>query len=103
MFIDKSGERLLRAMSKKGAEFVASGIYTRHVLERLKTRSKGALSRFLACLLAGLVATAISVSPSMRAIESVGHLSSRENAGTRRNATYWWQGKTQRVSLFERD
>lgn len=45
MFIDKSGERLLRAMSKKGAEFVASGIYTRHVLERLKKRSEFRHSR----------------------------------------------------------
>jgi hypothetical protein len=103
MFIDKTGERLLRAMSKKGAEFVASGIYTRHVLERLKTRRKGALSRFLACLFAGLVATGISFSPSMRAIESVGHLSAREDAGTRRKPHLLVAGQTQRVSPFERD
>jgi ABC-type transporter Mla MlaB component len=31
-FIDKSGERLLRAISKKGAQLVANGIYTK--LER---------------------------------------------------------------------
>jgi anti-anti-sigma regulatory factor len=36
-FIDKSGERLLRAMSKKGAQLIASGIYTKHVLEKVKT------------------------------------------------------------------
>ena len=35
-FIDKSGERLLRAISKKGAQFIASGMYTKHVLEKAK-------------------------------------------------------------------
>ena len=39
-FIDKSGERLLRAISKKGAEFVANGIYTKHVLDMVKTTGK---------------------------------------------------------------
>ena len=40
-FIDKDGERLLRAMSKRGAQFVAHGIYIKHVLEQLKRMSKG--------------------------------------------------------------
>jgi anti-anti-sigma regulatory factor len=35
-FIDKSGERLLRAMSKKGALLIAKGLYIKHVLEQLK-------------------------------------------------------------------
>ena len=34
--IDKSGERLLRAMSKKGAELIATGMYIKHVLEQLR-------------------------------------------------------------------
>jgi anti-anti-sigma regulatory factor len=38
-FIDKAGERLLRAMSKKGAQLVANGMYTKHVLEKVKTAS----------------------------------------------------------------
>jgi anti-anti-sigma regulatory factor len=33
-FIDKKGERLLRSMSKEGAQFIATGIYTKHVLEQ---------------------------------------------------------------------
>jgi anti-anti-sigma regulatory factor len=37
-FIDKSGERLLRAMSKKGAELVAKGMYTKYLLEKVKTK-----------------------------------------------------------------
>jgi anti-anti-sigma regulatory factor len=32
-FIDKKGERLLRAMAKKGAHFIATGIYIKYVLQ----------------------------------------------------------------------
>ncbi len=35
--IDKSGERLLRAMFKKGAQLMARGLYVKHVVEQLKT------------------------------------------------------------------
>jgi anti-anti-sigma regulatory factor len=35
-FIDKSGERLLRAMSKRGAQLIANGVYIKHLLEQLK-------------------------------------------------------------------
>jgi anti-anti-sigma regulatory factor len=41
-FIDKCGERLLRAMSKKGAQLSANGLYVRHLLEHLKTRADAA-------------------------------------------------------------
>lgn len=37
-FIDKSGERLLRAISKMGVRLVANGIYTRHVLDRCQAK-----------------------------------------------------------------
>lgn len=39
-FIDKKGERLLRAISKKGAELIANGIYTKHVIDMVKTAGK---------------------------------------------------------------
>jgi len=39
-FIDKFGERLLRAISRKGAQLIASGMYTKHVLEKVKTTGK---------------------------------------------------------------
>jgi anti-anti-sigma regulatory factor len=32
-FIDQKGERLLRAMGKKGAQFIATGIYIKYVLQ----------------------------------------------------------------------
>ena len=33
-FIDTRGERLLRAMSKEGVQFIATGIYIKHVLQQ---------------------------------------------------------------------
>jgi anti-anti-sigma regulatory factor len=33
-FIDNRGERLLRTMSKEGAQFIATGIYIKHVLQQ---------------------------------------------------------------------
>ena len=35
--IDKSGERLLGQLKDEGAGFVAKGVYTRHLLENLKS------------------------------------------------------------------
>lgn len=32
-FIDKKGERLLQTMSKEGAQFIATGLYIRHLLQ----------------------------------------------------------------------
>ena len=32
-FIDKKGETLLRTMSKQGVQFIASGIYIKHLLQ----------------------------------------------------------------------
>ena len=42
-FIDKNGERLLRAMSKKGVQLVADGIYIRHLIDMVKTKGKRGL------------------------------------------------------------
>ena len=33
-FIDKKGEALLRTMSKQGAQFIATGIYIKHLLQQ---------------------------------------------------------------------
>jgi ABC-type transporter Mla MlaB component len=37
--IDKSGEEVLSMMIRDGAEFVARGVYTTHLLESLKARA----------------------------------------------------------------
>ena len=34
-FIDKCGERLLRMLARRGAQFTATGIYTKHILEQI--------------------------------------------------------------------
>ena len=46
-FIDKGGERMLRAMAKQDVQFVARGIYIRNVVERLKTEGKHPLPKVL--------------------------------------------------------
>src|ERR1700739_521642 len=42
-FIDKSGRRLLRIMAKEKARLIASGIYSKHILENLTGKSKNSL------------------------------------------------------------
>jgi hypothetical protein len=38
--IDRNGEEILRQMIHQGARCVATGIYTRHLLEELQVRTK---------------------------------------------------------------
>lgn len=38
--IDESGEGLLRELRNDGAEFVAKGVYTKHILENLKNNEE---------------------------------------------------------------
>ncbi len=38
-FIDKSGERMLRRMFNQGAQLVASDVYVRQVLDRLRRKT----------------------------------------------------------------
>jgi anti-anti-sigma regulatory factor len=37
-FIDKSGEKVLAELSKEGAEFIAAGVYTRHVVDNIEKK-----------------------------------------------------------------
>ena len=71
-FIDKSGERLLRILARDGAQFAASGIYTKHVIEHLSARSKFSISNlfgllivlvFVAAMEAGCERHVVSASP----------------------------------------
>jgi hypothetical protein len=38
--IDENGEGLLGELRDEGAEFVARGVYTKHLLENLKSREE---------------------------------------------------------------
>ena len=64
--IDKSGVRLLNTMIKEGTRFIATGIYTKHVLEQLKTNTRRGPFNWMLSLLAGFLAGVIVCSPSMR-------------------------------------
>src|SRR5215475_8823928 len=45
--IDDRGEALLRTMKQEGAQFVARGVDTRHMLDHLQKSGQPALRRFL--------------------------------------------------------
>jgi ABC-type transporter Mla MlaB component len=66
-FIDNSGLRLLRTMSKEGTHFTGPGIYTKHVLEQLKTGTRRGPFTWFLCLLAAFPASGIACSSSMPA------------------------------------
>ena len=46
-FIDEAGEILLREMLSAGAEFIATGVFTKHLLESLKNHEERELRRGL--------------------------------------------------------
>jgi anti-anti-sigma regulatory factor len=48
-FVDLDGERVLAAMMKDGAEFIASGVYTKHILEILARRRQRWIRKFMGC------------------------------------------------------
>ena len=47
-FIDESGEKLLSEMRNGGAEFVAAGVDTKHLLKHLKAKGERSLRRCIA-------------------------------------------------------
>jgi anti-anti-sigma regulatory factor len=49
-FIDENGEKLLLEMRRTGAEFVAGGVATKHLLKNLGTRGERPLRRCIAPL-----------------------------------------------------
>ena len=46
-FIDERGEKLLSEMKSEGAEFIAAGVETKHLLKNLKGKSERPLRRFI--------------------------------------------------------
>lgn len=39
-FIDECGQRLLRMLARRGAQFTASGMYTKHILKQITGRAR---------------------------------------------------------------
>ena len=50
-FIDKRGDRLLRAMSREGARFTANDLYMKSVIEDLKNENRHGLAAMIASFL----------------------------------------------------
>lgn len=48
-FVDLEGERVLAAMIEDGAEFIATGVYTKHVLETLERRRQRWIRKVIGC------------------------------------------------------
>jgi len=76
--IDNSGLRFLRSMSKEGTQFIASGIYTKHVLEQLKAGAKHAPFIWFLCLFAASLANVAACSPSVLANPELGKRNPRQ-------------------------
>jgi anti-anti-sigma regulatory factor len=49
-FVDLEGERVLAAMMNDGAEFIATGVYTKHMLEILERRRQRWIRKCMGCL-----------------------------------------------------
>lgn len=60
-FVDKDGEKLLRALAKEGVQFEASGIYVRDVVKQLRGKRKARGAQLLVCLLVTLLSGEVAV------------------------------------------
>jgi hypothetical protein len=76
-FVDKGGEKLLRALANEGVRFEASGIYVREVVKQLKGSHKTRRGELLVCLfvtlLSGAVAVAYRISADLNTAATNGH------------------------------
>ena len=59
-FIDKGGQRLLRTIAKEGTQFIAAGVYIKHVLDQLKPNGKRGLLKVISCLFGALLGGGIT-------------------------------------------
>jgi len=59
--IDKSGERFLLLLMREGAQCIATGVYIKHVLEKLRAKRKGSILKRLAGFLLTAVIAAFAV------------------------------------------
>lgn len=66
-FIDRGGQRLLRAISKEGPQFIATGSYNRYVLEQLRPVGKRGLLKFISCFLVAFLGLVNTLRPSPQA------------------------------------
>jgi anti-anti-sigma regulatory factor len=48
-FVDLDGERVLAAMMRDGAKFIATGVYTKHLLDTIERRRQRWIRKLMAC------------------------------------------------------
>jgi len=48
-FVDLDGEHVLAAMMRDGAKFIATGVYTRHLLETIEKRRQRWIRKVMGC------------------------------------------------------
>jgi len=100
-YIDRGAARLLRAMSREGAQFIANGLYTKHVLEGLKISGKRGLSGMIASIFAALLLSVIVFGPSTRMRSEVGKMNAKHDARTRVNSRNTAHAPNSTTPLFK--
>jgi hypothetical protein len=65
-------------MSKEGTRFIAKSIYTKHVLEKLTTRTKRGPTNWMLGLFAGFLAGVIACSPFMNVNPELGKRNAKQ-------------------------
>jgi hypothetical protein len=65
-------------MSKENARFTAAGIYTKHVLEQLKTNPRRSAFNWILGLFAGFLAGVIACSPSVLVKSELGKRNAKQ-------------------------
>ena len=99
-FIDKGAEKLLRAMSREGAQFIASGLYIKHVVEGLKTNDKRRLFGLIAFFFATLLLSVIVSGPSTRMRSEIGKMTAKHDARTQVKANNAARAPNRPTPLF---
>lgn len=98
-FIDKGGQRLLRAISKEGPRFIATDVYIKHVLEQLRPVGKRGLLKFISCFLASLLGLANTLRPSPQTTPKLPKPDRATNSTTElHSASRWRETKVTHVS-----
>ena len=92
-FIDNSGLRLLRTMSKEGTRFIATGLYTKHVLEQLKTDTRRRPFNWMLGLFAAFLASVSACSPSMHVNPKLDETNAKQELIAHLNPQQWIEYK----------
>jgi hypothetical protein len=80
-------------MSKEGTRFIATGIYTKHVLEQLKTDTRRRPFDWMLGLFAAFLASVTACSPSMRGNTKPGETNAKQELTAHLKPQQWIEYK----------